>query len=255
MLAGALAGSATVLLTNPIWVVNTRMTARKNAEAKTDTLALDGALLAGDRRARRPSTLGTLLSIVRNEGFGKLFAGVVPALLLVVNPILQYTIYEQLRNMLERRKRRITPAHSFFLGALGKLAATSITYPYITVKSRMHVAGRDGAKENALSSLLRIFREEGWSGLYAGLTSLSPSDVSMDRSMADARNRNRPEDNAERHHCCLPLCLQGRSLRVDHQSPASGSTQGAQVSIGNALLAGWRVSAWVGGSGYLFHLA
>ncbi|KAK5146128.1 hypothetical protein LTR32_002239 [Rachicladosporium monterosium] len=32
MAAGALAGSATVMITNPIWVVNTRMTARKREE-------------------------------------------------------------------------------------------------------------------------------------------------------------------------------------------------------------------------------
>ena len=73
--------------------------------------------------------------------------------------------------MLERR-RRVTPKDSFYLGALGKLAATSITYPYITVKSRMHVAGDGGAKENTFSSLGRILKEEGWSGLYGGKQAL-----------------------------------------------------------------------------------
>ena len=97
----------------------------------------------------------------------RLFAGVMPALVLVINPILQYTVYEQLKNFVEKT-RRITPRDSFYLGALGKLAATSITYPYITVKSRMHVAGKSGRTENTLSSLRRILREEGWSGLYGG---------------------------------------------------------------------------------------
>ncbi|KAF2397054.1 mitochondrial carrier [Trichodelitschia bisporula] len=157
MLAGAIAGSATVLITNPIWVVNTRMTARKGEE-------LPGG--AGEKQ-KKPSTVATFAGIVRNEGLSRLFAGVVPALILVINPILQYTIFEQLKNALEKR-RRVTPGDSFVLGAVGKLLATSITYPYITVKSRMHVATKEG-QETMGSTLRRILREEGWGGLYGGI--------------------------------------------------------------------------------------
>ncbi|KAF2118696.1 mitochondrial carrier domain-containing protein [Lophiotrema nucula] len=160
MLAGALAGSATVILTNPIWVVNTRMTARKSESEEQ--------VLPGAKPAKKPSTIGTLISIVKDEGPWRLFAGVVPALVLVINPILQYTVFEQLKNMLEK-KRRVTPKDAFYLGALGKLLATSITYPYITVKSRMHVAGKDGPKEDMFASFRRIIKEEGWAGLYGGI--------------------------------------------------------------------------------------
>ncbi|KAK8247236.1 mitochondrial carrier domain-containing protein [Phyllosticta capitalensis] len=160
MIAGALAGSATVLLTNPIWVVNTRMTARSKSESNET--------LPGGAKPKAPSTIGTLISIIKDEGVTRLFAGVMPALVLVINPILQYTIFEQLKNMLEKR-RRVTPTDSFYLGALGKLLATSITYPYITVKSRMHVAGKDGPKEDMFTSFRRILKEEGWGGLYGGI--------------------------------------------------------------------------------------
>ena len=153
MAAGAIAGSATVLMTNPIWVVNTRMTARKN-EAE------------GQRKAAAPSTIGTLMAILREDGPSRLFAGVLPALVLVINPILQYTIFEQMKNALEKR-RKVTPTDSFYMGALGKLAATTITYPYITVKSRAHVATA-GEKEGMIDSFNRIRREEGWAGLYGG---------------------------------------------------------------------------------------
>lgn len=160
MLAGALAGSATVLMTNPIWVVNTRMTTRKS-EASED--ALPGA----PAPSKAPSTLATLFALIRDEGPARLFAGVMPALVLVINPILQYTVFEQMKQFLEK-KRRVTPKDAFYLGALGKLLATSITYPYITVKSRMHVAGRDGPREDMLTTFRRIIREEGYTGLYGG---------------------------------------------------------------------------------------
>ncbi|PWW72628.1 mitochondrial carrier [Tuber magnatum] len=125
MAAGALAGSATVLITNPIWVVNTRMTARKRAAA--------------------PSSPGDW-------------------------PVLCGGNSRQLKNVLERRKKRsVTPQDAFFLGALGKLVATALTYPYITVKSRMHVAGKGEKKHSVYESLRNIVQEEGWTGLYGGI--------------------------------------------------------------------------------------
>ncbi|KAI9681745.1 MAG: hypothetical protein M1829_000490 [Trizodia sp. TS-e1964] len=138
IIAGAIAGSATVLITNPIWVVNTRMTARKSPD---EPILPKDEVGTENTPKRAPSTLGTLLALVREEGFLALFRGVVPALVLVINPILQYTIFEQLKNALEKRKK-VTPTDAFYLGAIGKLLATSITYPYITVKSRMHVASK-----------------------------------------------------------------------------------------------------------------
>lgn len=164
MIAGAIAGSATVLLTNPIWVVNTRMTTRKRHSES------DEAFLPGAKPPKAPTTVGTLLALLKEEGPQALFSGVVPALVLVINPILQYTIFEQLKNVLEKKKR-ITPTVAFMLGALGKLFATSITYPYITVKSRMHVAGRDGGKESMANAMKRIVREEGTVGFYKGQSS------------------------------------------------------------------------------------
>jgi len=165
MIAGAIAGSATVLLTNPIWVVNTRMTTRKRSEES------DESILPGAKPKKAPTTIGTLLALIKDEGPQALFSGVMPALVLVANPILQYTIFEQLKNTLEKKKR-ITPTVAFMLGALGKLFATSITYPYITVKSRMHVAGRDSKRESMLDGMRKIVKEEGYVGFYNGMTIL-----------------------------------------------------------------------------------
>jgi adenine nucleotide transporter 17 len=172
MMAGAVAGSLTVLITNPIWVVNTRMTTMSSSSSKEPILPTSSKLSSTEQPApkAKPSTIAVALQILREEGLSGLFAGVMPALVLVINPILQYTVFEQLKNTLEKR-RRVTPKDSFYLGALGKLAATSITYPYITVKSRMHVAkAKDGQtkKEGMGATLKRIVDEEGIKGLYGG---------------------------------------------------------------------------------------
>ncbi|KAF3067481.1 Peroxisomal membrane protein PMP47B [Daldinia childiae] len=165
IIAGAIAGSATVILTNPIWVVNTRMTTRKGqieAEENTGGVPVE--------KKKQPTTLGTLSALLRDEGPQALFRGVVPALVLVINPILQYTLFEQLKNAYERRrKHNVTPTVAFFLGALGKLFATSITYPYITVKSQMHVADDGQKREGMTQAIRRVIKEEGYSGLYRGI--------------------------------------------------------------------------------------
>lgn len=197
MAAGALAGSATVLITNPIWVVNTRMTARKNAIEEEDAShgSSDEALPTlqdptGRKALRKvkPSTMATISSIIKDEGLGAFFAGVIPALVLVINPILQYTLFEQLKNVLERRKKaRASPTDAFYLGAIAKLVATGLTYPYsmfialyrenltnyssrlVTVKSRMHVASKGEKKYTMMEGIRKIIREEGWGGLYKGI--------------------------------------------------------------------------------------
>ncbi|EGY15866.1 peroxisomal membrane protein PMP47B [Verticillium dahliae VdLs.17] len=168
MLAGALAGSATVIITNPIWVVNTRVTTRGRAQEEKVKEGDEEAQVEKKKKAKAPSTLGVLLALLKYEGPQALFAGVIPALVLVINPILQYTLFEQMKNSVEK-KRRVTPTIAFFLGALGKLFATSVTYPYITVKSQMHVAAHGEKKEGVFQAINRVVKEEGYKGLYKGI--------------------------------------------------------------------------------------
>lgn len=161
MATGAIAGAITCVGLNPFWVANTR----------TMTAKLGG---------KSASTFRTLINIIENDGVGTLFAGVLPALVLVANPIIQYTIFEQIKNVIIARdgRRSFTAVKAFFIGAFGKLIATALTYPYITLKSRMHVKKKavkaaTGAKEVELSmvqEIRKIVTEEGLEGLYRGLS-------------------------------------------------------------------------------------
>ncbi|ODV57972.1 mitochondrial carrier, partial [Ascoidea rubescens DSM 1968] len=78
ILSGLISGCINVVLTNPIWVVNTRMTVSKSNK----------------------SFLHHLVSIIKKERISNLFNGLMPSLILVLNPIIQYTIYEQFKNFL-----------------------------------------------------------------------------------------------------------------------------------------------------------
>lgn len=161
IITGAVAGAITVVGTNPFWVANTRMMTK-----------------AKENNSATHSTLKTILEIIETDGVATLFAGVFPALVLVINPIIQYTIFEQVKNMIiaTNGAASFNAIKAFFIGAFGKLVATTLTYPYITLKSRMHVKKKtlqqDSTKEIKLSmyqEIKKIVSEEGFEGLYRGL--------------------------------------------------------------------------------------
>ncbi|VEU20726.1 DEKNAAC101613 [Brettanomyces naardenensis] len=147
IIAGLVGGIVSRTVTNPIWVANTKMAVAKG---------------------RAGSTFSVIRRIVKEEGWKKLFAGLTPALALVLNPVIQYTIFEQLKTLLVSRKRRaLTAVDALYLGALGKIVATLLTYPSYTVRSRMHVS-KEGNK-SMIQMMIDIFRNEGVSGFYGGL--------------------------------------------------------------------------------------
>lgn len=78
--------------------------------------------------------LETANRIVEKDGIGALWSGLGPALVLVINPIIQYTAFEQLKNIImQRRTAKLRAIGSpsaaafsdfdyFILGALSKLS-------------------------------------------------------------------------------------------------------------------------------------
>ncbi|THH29391.1 hypothetical protein EUX98_g4801 [Antrodiella citrinella] len=129
--------------------------------------------------------IATIKHILRKDGIAAFWRGIGPALVLVINPIIQYTIFEQLKNLLVKRRlvkiREMGPAVQvasavlsdwdyFLLGALSKLIATSSTYPYIVIKSRLQAGQAHALRyKSAMDGLLTIVKEEGVEGLYKGV--------------------------------------------------------------------------------------
>ncbi|KAN0140549.1 peroxisomal membrane protein PMP47B, partial [Lactarius tabidus] len=168
MLAGLIAGSATSVISNPVWVIQTAQTVR----------GMDASTSEGvpPSPQKRPGVLATAARLIQTGGPAVFFRGLGPALVLVVNPVLQYTTFEQLKNALVRHRRKtgrvnplLTDWDFFMLGAISKLIATGVTYPYIVVKSRLQAGHAAAARyRSALHGLRTIVAEEGVSGMYKG---------------------------------------------------------------------------------------
>ncbi|WFD40286.1 uncharacterized protein MJAP1_003272 [Malassezia japonica] len=183
ILAGLLSGTATALISNPIWVVNTRQTVRATHKDANEPAANSTA--PPKQVIRRLSFLQTLRNIVEKDGVQALWKGIGPALVLVTNPVLQYTVFEQLKAwVLRSRAARQAPGSSkpllgdfdfFWLGALSKLVATAVTYPQIVIKSRQQAmsseASKGRKKVNVYTAMTEVIQDEGFAGLYRGISS------------------------------------------------------------------------------------
>jgi len=178
ILTGVIAGSATTIISNPIWVVQTSQAVRTLNYSPSDPSQPKVVL-------KKLGFLDTIQTMLAKDGVGAFWRGIGPALVLVINPVLQYTVFEQLKNFLVARRTNKMRAAGlatavavlsdwdfFFLGALSKLAATASTYPYIVVKSRLQAGNPNALKyKSSLDGLLTILKEEGVEGLYKGVGS------------------------------------------------------------------------------------
>ncbi|KAG6919414.1 hypothetical protein DXG01_006297 [Tephrocybe rancida] len=176
ILAGIIAGSATTIISNPIWVVQTSQAVRTLNQSSSGQPAA----------TRKLGVVETVKNILAKDGIQAFWRGIGPALVLVINPVLQYTVFEQLKNyLIARRTSKLRAAGAaatvvavlsdwdfFFLGALSKLVATGSTYPYIVMKSRLQAGQASALKyKSSIGGLLAIINEEGISGLYKGVGS------------------------------------------------------------------------------------
>lgn len=82
-------------------------------------------------KSKRPTTLQVALYILKKEGITGLYFGWKAAMILVMNPIIQYAIFENLKTKLMTSKGGLSGSDFFLLGAFSKLCATIIMYPYM----------------------------------------------------------------------------------------------------------------------------
>ncbi|KAH7887768.1 peroxisomal membrane protein PMP47B [Phlebopus sp. FC_14] len=169
MLAGLIAGSATTIISNPIWVVQTSQAVCNVKGNSTDS-------------SERYGLVETIQNILAKDGVAGFWRGIGPALVLVINPVIQYTVFEQAKNFMIKSRTAKLRAHGltsavavlndwdfFLLGALSKLVATGTTYPYIVVKSRLQAAQAHAERyKSSFHAIATILKEEGFRGLYKG---------------------------------------------------------------------------------------
>lgn len=191
LLVAALAGCVNVLLTNPIWVIVTRMQTAKSSQLKAlPTLRSkprsDASSIVDisqtDPVGRADGAVTMIRDLYNEAGLAGFWKGVLPTLIMVSNPAIQFMLYESLVKWLTRKRTKtkyglkpMAAVEVFTLGAIAKLGATVVTYPLLVVKSRLQAKqvsrGEMGVQyAGTLDVILKMVRYEGLLSFYKGMS-------------------------------------------------------------------------------------
>jgi Mitochondrial carrier protein len=181
---GFVAGSFTKLLTAPIANIVTRKQAAALTVASLPDAEREGV------HSKPPSSSQIAHDILQEKGILGFWSGYSASLVLTLNPSLTFFLFETLKRLLLPRSRRENPPASatFFLAAISKACASSVTYPFSLAKARAQAgmrrereddkdiggnldeeANRAAARLTTFGTLLTVARTEGVRGMYEGL--------------------------------------------------------------------------------------
>jgi solute carrier family 25 folate transporter 32 len=185
VMSAAGAGAATVFVTNPLWVVKTRLQVQHSR-------ALRGSM---PNREPYTGTLNALRRVFAEEGARGAYSGLAPSLAGITHVAIQFPVYEKLKTEFARRDvftvaglrgsprgdseasksdanrkvEELTPVELACASAIAKMVASSVTYPHEVIRSHMHVQGL-GPFGGVFGLIRRIHAEGGgWRAFYRGV--------------------------------------------------------------------------------------
>ncbi|XP_055701063.1 peroxisomal membrane protein PMP34 [Phlebotomus papatasi] len=160
LILGSVAGVVNVLTTTPCWVVNTRL--------KMKGIKASG----GQDNAPYSNLFEGLLYVAQTEGVAGLWAGTIPSLVLVINPALQFMMYEGIKRRLVKVYGDLPAVGYFAVGAVAKAFATVLTYPLQLVQTKLRHGDRNASlppNAGTIEMLLFLVKKHGVIGLFRGL--------------------------------------------------------------------------------------
>lgn len=152
-----IAGGTSTLVTNPIWVVKTRLMSQNSNSAWYYR-----------------GTVDAFRTMYKQEGLGVFYSGLGPALLGLTHVAVQFPLYERFKQSFTSHGRsELTDNLGILLSSgLSKVIASSITYPHEVVRTRNQIQPKSSGKlkyRGILTTVRTIYLEEGWRAFYAGL--------------------------------------------------------------------------------------
>lgn len=158
--AAALSGVITQTLTNPIWVIKSRMELQQRN--------------APHSSSNYKNTFDAARVIYREEGARGFYAGFTLSLFNNIHGVVQLVTYERLRLLMfklnndnESKKLGFVPA--LMTAALSKVIAQLVTYPIQTVRTRVQQRPGHGLQhKSAVKAIMSMWRKDGPAAFYRG---------------------------------------------------------------------------------------
>lgn len=177
---GALAGITSVTVTYPLDIVRTRLSIQSASFERQGVKNIEDKL---------PGMWQTMVKMYKNEGgFLALYRGIIPTVAGVAPYVgLNFMIYESVRQYFTPEgQANPSPIGKLCAGAISGAVAQSCTYPLDVLRRRFQIntmSGMGYQYKSIAHALQTIFAQEGFRGLYKGLT---PNLLKVAPSMASS---------------------------------------------------------------------
>merc|ERR1711953_709298 len=166
LLAASASGIVTLGLTNPIWVVKTRLCLQFGRDPASSIQQNQ------DPNRVYKGMLDAFRKISATEGLAGLYRGFVPGIWGVSHGAIQFMAYEELKSAFNNYHHqpidsKLGTMEYLFFAALSKFVAAVTTYPYQVVRARLQ--DQHSRYRGAIHCIRSTFRNESIGGFYKGL--------------------------------------------------------------------------------------
>ncbi|CAD8067703.1 unnamed protein product [Paramecium sonneborni] len=158
-IATVLTGFLCDLITNPLWLIRTRM--------QTE-------YLHDHNHIKYKSVFGGLFTMYKEEGFFALYKGLGATVIGLSHVAVQFPIYEKLKADYIDEYGQLSPIDILKASILSKSIAVIATYPHVVIRTRLH--DNKTIYKNGLGSRIRIidickaiYEQDSIKGFYKGL--------------------------------------------------------------------------------------
>lgn len=159
--AGGMSGLVTSILTNPIWVIKTRMMSTSRHISGSYSSSIDG-----------------FKRLLRQEGVKSLWKGLVPSLFGVSQGAIYFMVYDTLKYKYSSMRKqnndnnvhdKLKSSETIFITSLSKMISVTTVYPFQLLKSNLQSFAATDNKFTLINLTKGIYHSQGLLGLYKGL--------------------------------------------------------------------------------------
>lgn len=154
--ASALAGGTLAIITNPIWLLKTRILSTSSQQEHSYRSVVDG-----------------IKQIAQKEGILAFWRGTIPSLFLVFQASLQFTFYDHTKDYFIRSlgSPDLSTPQYIFASVISKIISMSLLYPTQVIRSRIQNYNLKNENRSIVNVTKQIWSSErSLKGFYRGLS-------------------------------------------------------------------------------------